>query len=275
LVTPRLRAVPGAGLEEIDAAATQPIASDVRSPLDRGSALPVRAHGVVLVCFSPQADLVGGIVVGAIGIDVVRHVPGWHDHKMLASLPLLFAAHQLDEAVGWWTLQGHVGHTPGRVAVWGYLLFAFVVLPVFVPVAVLLIEPAGRRRWIVAPFVALGAVVSGTLLLDMLRGPISASLGHYHISYSTHPSAGGLIVALYVVATCGSLLFSGYRDIAIFGLVNLIVVAVLAQVTIDGFASLWCGWAAIASGAMALHLRLAQPHPRVLAAPATGSTPAP
>jgi hypothetical protein len=212
------------------------------------------------VCFSPQADLVGGVVVGAIGIDVVRHVPDWHSHKMLASLPLLFAAHQLDEAVVWWALQGHVSHDVGRIALWGYLLFAFVVLPVFVPVAVLLIEPAGRRRQIVAPFVVLGAVVSSVLLADMLRGPISATLAHYHIAYATNPGAGGLIVALYVVATCGSLLFSGYRDIALFGILNLVVVAALAHLTIDGFASLWCGWAAVASGAIALHLRLAQPH---------------
>src|SRR5580692_2107987 len=116
------------------------------------------------MCFSPQADVVGGVVVAAIGIDVVRHVPQWHDHRMLASLPLLFAAHQLDEAFVWWALQGHISHDVGRVAVWGYLLFAFVVLPVFVPVAVLLIEPAGRRRWVIAPFVALGVVVSSILL---------------------------------------------------------------------------------------------------------------
>jgi hypothetical protein len=212
------------------------------------------------VCFSPQADIVGGVVVGAIGIDVIRHVPLWHDHKMLAALPLMFAANQMDEAVVWWALQGHISHEAGRVALWIYLLFAFVVLPVFVPVAVLLIEPAGRRRWIVAPFVAIGAVVSSVLLIEMLRGSIVAKLAHYHIAYGIHPGAGGLIVGVYVVATCGALLFSGYRDIAIFGIVNLIVVAALARLTIDGFASLWCGWAAVASGAMALHLRLAQPH---------------
>jgi hypothetical protein len=67
-------------------------------------------------------------------------------------------------------------------------------------------------------------------------------------------------VAAYVVATCGSLLFSGYRDIAIFGVVNLIAVAVLAHLEIDGFASLWCGWAAISSGAVALHLRFGRRH---------------
>jgi hypothetical protein len=57
------------------------------------------------------------------------------------------------------------------------------------------------------------------------------------------------------VATCGSLVLSGYRRIAVFGVVNLVAVAVLAAVTLEGFASLWCGWAALTSVAIAWYLR--------------------
>ncbi|MFI5040535.1 MAG: DUF6629 family protein [Acidimicrobiales bacterium] len=209
------------------------------------------------MCFSAQADLLGGLVVGAIGIDVVRNV----DHRsrlgLLAALPLLLAAHQLDEAVVWWALQGRVAWEVGRVAVWIYLLFAFVVLPVYVPVAVLVLEPPGRRRRIMAPFVALGVLVAAILLVAMVRGPVSATLGDYHIAYSTGLGAGGVIVALYVVAVCGSMLLSSYQDVAIFAIVNLIAVAALARLTLDGLASLWCGWAAVTSGAIALHVRYA------------------
>jgi hypothetical protein len=212
------------------------------------------------VCFSAQADLVGGVVVGAIGLDVVRHVDHRNNRLMLATLPVLLAAHQLDEAVVWFGLQGHVSWEVGRVALWAYLLFAFVVLPTFVPLAVLVLEPPGRRRWVIAPFVVIGAVVSTELLAAMLRGPVSARLGHYHLAYSTGLRAGGLIVTLYVVACCGSLLVSGYRDIAVFGIVNLVAVALLARLTIEGFASLWCAWAAVTSGAVALHFRFGAAH---------------
>jgi hypothetical protein len=207
---------------------------------------------------------VGGAVVAAIGVDVVRHVQRSSGRVLLATLPLLFAAHQLDEAVVWWSLQGHIGASIGRVAVWIYLLFAFVVLPVFVPAAVVRMEPPGRRRKIMVGFLALGALVSTVLLITMLRGPVTATLGHYHIGYSIDLSNGGLIVALYVVATCGSLVFSGDRNVAIFGIVNLIAVAALARLTIDGFASLWCGWAAITSAAIALHIRFSRSRHRVL-----------
>jgi hypothetical protein len=199
-------------------------------------------------------------VVGAIGFDVVRHVNRRRAQFALAALPLLLAAHQLDEAFVWWGLQGHVASEIGRVATWVYLLFAFVVLPVYVPTAVLILEPPGRRRLTIAPFVALGAVVSGVLLAAMVRGPVTATLGDYHLSYGTGLHSGGPIVTAYVVATCGSLVFSGYRHVAIFGVANLFAVAVLAHLAIDGFASLWCAWAAITSGAIAAHLRFGGPH---------------
>jgi hypothetical protein len=139
-------------------------------------------------------------------------------------------------------------------------LIAFVVLPIFVPVAVLSLEPTPERRRHMMPFVALGAGVSAVLLAAMLRAPVDAVERRYHLSYNVDISYGGLVVALYVIAVCGALLFSGYRHIQIFGLANLVAVAILAWLTLDGFASLWCGYAAISAGAIALHMRYGKPH---------------
>jgi hypothetical protein len=212
------------------------------------------------VCFSPQGDLVGGVVLAAIGIDALRHVDRRPGYLAFAALPLLLAAHQVDEAFVWWGLQGHVSATVGEVAIWAYLLFAFVVLPVYVPVAVLVLEPTGRRRSLMGGFVALGAVVSVVLLTAMLVGPVTARLGDYHVGYGIGLHAGYPIVIAYVAATCGSLLLSGYPQLAAFGVVNLVAVAVLARLTIDGFASLWCAWAAVTAGVIALYLRFGGPH---------------
>jgi hypothetical protein len=212
------------------------------------------------VCFSPQADVVGGLVVGAIGIDALRNLRGRNSHLLLAGLPLLLGAHQLDEAFVWWGIQGHVPHDIGRVALWCYLIIAFVLLPIFVPVAVLALEPAGRRRRIMIPFIAIGTAVAAVLFTAMLRAPINATQQPYHLAYSITITYGGFIVACYVTAVCGALLFSGYRNIEVFGMVNLVAVAVLAWLTVDGFASLWCGYAALTAGAIALHMRYAKPH---------------
>jgi hypothetical protein len=212
------------------------------------------------MCFSAQADVAGGIVVGAIGIDACRHLRGRNDHLLLAALPLLLGLHQLDEAFVWWGVEGRVPHDVGRVALWIYLLIAFVVLPMFVPFAVLALEPTAPRRWRMTPFIVLGFFVSLDLLESMLRGPISATHHPYHLAYSIPISHGGVVVGLYVLAVCGSLVFSGYRHVEIFGFANIVAVAILAWLTLDGFASLWCGYAALSAGAIALHMRYAKPH---------------
>jgi len=154
-------------------------------------------------------------VLAMIGFGAARPVHPRYDHLALAVLPLLLAAHQVDEAFVWWGLQGQLSAEVGRVATWVYPLFAFVVLPVYVPMAVLALEPTGRRRAAIRAF-----VVSVVLLAAMLRGPVMAELGQYHVSYGTGLRAGPLVIAAYVVVTCGSLVFSGYRHLARFGVVN-------------------------------------------------------
>jgi hypothetical protein len=212
------------------------------------------------MCFSPQADVVGGVLICAIGIDAVRHIRQRREFIALAWIPALLGAHQFIEALVWLWLQGHVPRGIGHVALWAYLLIAFVVLPVFIPVAVIALEPTRRRKQMMAPFALIGTVVAVILFAAMVRGPVSVTLASYHLSYSIRLPDGFLIVALYVVAVCGSLLVSGYRNVVLFGVVNLVAVVVIARLTISGFASVWCGWAAISSAAITLHCRFAKPH---------------
>jgi hypothetical protein len=212
------------------------------------------------MCFSPQADLVGGVVITAIGIDAVRHVRQRRELIALAWLPLLLGAHQFIEALVWLWLQGHVPRGAGRLALWAYLLIALVALPVLVPIAVIALEPTRQRKLMMTPFAVLGTVTAAVLLTAMISGPIAARLAPYHLAYSVRLHAGFLITAGYVIAVCGPLLLSGYRHVTIFGVANLIAVVIIARLTASGFASVWCGWAAVSSAAIALHLRYARPH---------------
>ncbi len=210
------------------------------------------------MCFSPQADLVGGIVVTGIGVDVLLHRDGRNSHIALCALPVLLGFHQFVEAFVWWGLQGHVSAGAGKAAMWVYLSIAFVVLPIFVPTAVLLGEPSARRRWMTAPFVVIGTAVAVALLAAMLRGPVGVRLRPYHLAYSLRLDHSAVVITLYVVAVCGAWLVSGDRLIAFYGIINLVAVIIIAKLTIDGFASVWCGYAALTSAAMALYMR--RPH---------------
>jgi hypothetical protein len=197
------------------------------------------------------------VVIGAIGIDAVAHAPRRKQDMVLAALPLLFAAHQLDEALIWLGLQGRVSWEVGRAATWVYVVIAYVLLPLLLPLLVVAIEPIKGRRFLLLPFVVVGAVVSTAFLIAVVRGPMSVNLAHLHLSYHVEFDTGRVIDGLYVVATCGSLLLSGYRHIRVFGVLNIVAVLLLAKLAADGYASLWCAWAAVTSAGIAAHVRFA------------------
>ena len=138
---------------------------------------------------------------------------------------------------------------------WIYLLFAFGVLPAYVPAAIARLEPDPVRARAMRHLALIGAAVSLVLVAAMVRGPVEASIGGRYIAYEISLSHGGLIVAAYVAATCGALLASSYRLVVRFGMVNLVAVGVLFWLNTTGFASLWCAWAAMASLGIALRIR--------------------
>lgn len=194
-----------------------------------------------------------GIAVGVVGVDAIRHTTERRELP-LASLPLLFAAHQLVEILVWWGLDGSVAWSVGRVAMWIYLVIAFV-LPVVVPLCVLAVEAVPIRREVMTLCIGLGAGVSAVLLTALAVGPVDANNAGHRIAYHIGGNSGTVIIVLYLVATCGALLASSSRAIALFGVANVVAVTALVLLTTGDIASLWCSWAAVSSVAIALHFR--------------------
>lgn len=203
------------------------------------------------MCFSAQADLVAGVVIGGVGLDALRHVRRPAE-RPLAALPVVLAGHQLIEVLVWW--QAHIPHAVWRSAVWIYLAVAFGVVPVLVPIAVGALEPVANR-WRVRSFTLLGAIVAVVLMWAVVRGPIVATVESHQINYRLHLWHGDVIVAVYLFATTGSLLLSSLRYVRRFGAVNLVAAAAFAWLNQNGFISLWCVWAAVTSLGIAIHLR--------------------
>lgn len=214
------------------------------------------------MCFSIEADVVAGVAllpVAVLSLREVRHVR----EVPFAALPLLFALHQLTEAVVWAGLDGKVADEVTQAAAMAYVLFAFPVLPTLVPLAVLLLEPKGARAR-VSPFVALGLVVSAALLYFVLSGPFEVEEHDHAIVYGIDLQYGMFWAVLYIVATVGPALMSGYPSIVAFGALNLVGLTLVAVVYREAFASLWCVLAALMSVLVLLHMyrrrRLPDPH---------------
>lgn len=206
------------------------------------------------MCFSAEMDVAAGVVVGAIGVEGLRHVRRPRE-LALGVLPVLLGAHQLTEAFVWWGEGGLVPTSTARTAMWVYMAFAYVVLPVLVPAVVLGVEPDAFRRRGIALFAALGTIVSLLYLQAMVRGPVSAVVDGNRIAYHTGLGHGGVVAGLYMLATVGALLASSHHLIVAFGKANLIALPALALLYTEALASLWCAWAAVTSIIVVAHLR--------------------
>lgn len=205
------------------------------------------------MCFSAPMDLVAGTAVTVLGVDAVRHIDTRRDLPM-AVLPIVLGGHLLVEATVWQGLQGEETLIGWRTATTIYLVIAFVIVPMLIPLAIVIREPERRRRQL-APFVAMGVAVGVILGWFLWDGPITAQVNGHHIEYHVPLTSGGLIVAAYVASTCGPALLSTDRAIWAFGWANLLAVATLAAVEETALISLWCAWAAVASAAIAVKLR--------------------
>lgn len=207
------------------------------------------------MCFSPEGDMVAGVVVLGIGLDAILHTRRQPAAIATSAIPVLLGLHQIDEVFVWWGLQGHVPVALGRAAMWIYLYIALVVLPAVVPALMLWVEPQRARRWRMAPFVLLGLVTAAVILETMLTGHPSVRLAHLHLAYSIGLGHGVTVIGCYIAATCVPLLLSSFRWFRWFGAANLVAVVTLAILVADGFTSLWCLYAALLSAAVAWHLR--------------------
>ena len=208
------------------------------------------------MCFSPEADLIAGIVVGGVGVDAMRRAPS-RRYLPLAGIPLLLGAHQVIEAFGWWGLRGDLPRQVGDVAVWLYLAVALVVVPALVPTAFHSAEADSGRRARLLPFVVLGAGVAAALFPGLLNGGAGGEIACRYIAYDTGVNYSGYVFPAYVVATCAPMLLSRSRRLVVFAVANLVAVALLGWLLARGVISLWCVWAAVSSVVIDLEMRAA------------------
>lgn len=209
------------------------------------------------MCFSPQVDVVAGVVITVVAVDAARHCRSLRTAP-LAALPAIFAFHTFLSAFVWWGLWGDVSVEIGMAALQSYLLIAFVLLPVYVPLAVLFLEPAGWRRPVLGVLALAGAFAALDFLVGLLAGRGEATACTAYIDF-TITGTSSLAAVLYVMVTCGAFLLSGQRPLVLWGIVNATAVGLLALFANRGLPSLWCFWAACTSVFVAWFLRSTSP----------------
>lgn len=197
------------------------------------------------MCFSATASFTAGATLSVAGAVTVSRSDGKAELP-LAMVPLLFGIQQISEGFLWVSINRSL---PGLQTWTTYIfsMFSHVFWPMFVPFAILLVEPSQRRRHALHVFQALGLGVGLYLLFFIVRYPVTSRVEGRSIFYdSPHFFIVGVLIT-YFLATCGSGLFSSHRIVNIFG-VSAFVLAVAAYVvSAKTFVSVWCFFAAILS----------------------------
>ena len=111
------------------------------------------------MCFSASASFGTGVILTGIGIASIKKA-GSGPQRLFAAIPLLFAAQQLAEGFVWLALM-HVNYTAWQSpSVYFYMIFAYGVWPVWVPLSILLLETSKNRKKILGVLLIAGAVLA-------------------------------------------------------------------------------------------------------------------
>lgn len=203
------------------------------------------------MCFSATASFtVGAFLLGVGTMTVkasrsVRQLP-------FAAIPLLFALQQLSEGVVWWTLTNDAPDLNVAMTQF-YSFFSHVLWPIYVPLAVLLLEPPGGRRRSLWVIVFIGIAVGTYLLYAMFEFPIASRATGGHVEYVSPHFFAAFTMIGYLLATTCSMIFSSHRTVRIFGGLALLSFAAAYLIFARWFISVWCFFAAFLSVIVALH----------------------
>ena len=203
------------------------------------------------MCFSATASFSAGAVllgIGALTLKAARRPR----ELPFAAIPLLFAIQQLIEGVIWLTFRVDAPLL-NAVTTHVYSFFSHVLWPVVVPVAVLLMEPAGWRRRALFVFVAAGAAVAAYLLYVLVAFPIVSRPTGQHIEYVSPHFFAAVTMTLYLLSTAFSPLLSTHRMVQLFGALALLSFGAAYAFYATWFISVWCFFAALLSAVVYFH----------------------
>lgn len=223
------------------------------------------------MCFSASASFISSAALSAVGVATLR-MSSRPAEIPFALIPLLFGIQQITEGMIWLSFQsGSVFGNSTLTMV--YSLFSHVLWPMFVPLAVGLLEDVGWRRKALALCQVAGVVVGLYLLYFIVQFPVTSRVLGRHIVYESPHFYILPFMALYLTATCGSSLLSSNRIIQWFGALSLLTFAAAYAIHIATVVSVWCFFAAILSFMVYFYFRRASRDPAKATWKGTSSPP--
>jgi len=160
------------------------------------------------MCFSAAASFSAGTILLGAGVFTMKSASRARELPY-AAIPLLFAIQQLSEGAIWLTFS-HQAPRLNAALTYFYSFFSHVLWPIYVPCAILLIEPPGLRRRALLVFVVAGVAVGSSLLYFLFAFPIASRPVGQHIEYVSPHFFIATTMTLYLMSTTVSPILSAW-----------------------------------------------------------------
>lgn len=199
------------------------------------------------MCFSASASFAAS---GALAIIGALCIKTNHTKKILLldCIPILFCVQQASEGLLWLSINNQWPRVQ-QIMPYIFLLFASLVWPVLIPIAIMIIEPSYLRRHCLMLFVMLGIILALCLYGFILLHGVQAQALGCHIYYQI-PIPDGISTAAsvaYVLTTIVPFFVSSLPAMWLFG-IALVVSYIISYIWyMYHFVSVWCFFAALLS----------------------------
>ena len=194
------------------------------------------------MCFSAPISFATSAVLGYVGVKTLQHA---RPHKrLIALIPFFFAIQQALEGVQWLLEKPS---TCSQVLGYGFLFFAFLVWPIWVPLSVWYAEHVAWRKRVLLVMLGAGTTVSAYLLTVLVYEPLSIVSRVASLYYDIEIEYFFIGTCAYVLVTTGSFLVSSDRQLRMFGALAMAGAVIAWTVFSYAFTSVWCFFAAALS----------------------------
>ncbi len=200
------------------------------------------------MCFSAPASFIasGGLVaLGGASLAVAKK-----DDRILAAIPLLFGIQQGFEGIQWLFLKSD---SSSLFAGYGFLLFAFIIWPIYVPTFVYILDK--KRRKILKWFIFLGIAVALYFTVILLTQSLSINELKSCVSYTFNFPYKDIVNGAYILAIFGPLFISSHDIFKWFGVIVAFFAIIAWLFFALTFTSVWCFFAAIVSSMFFFYIK--------------------
>jgi len=201
------------------------------------------------MCFSAEASFGASALISVMGVFAIKKansVP----LKIFAIIPLFFAFQQLMEGFLWIVINNPDYQVWKHSLIIGFLIFAWLVWPVYVPFSMAMLEKNATKRKVLLGFLVIGIILTFGFLYILIFHKIDASAAKLHIHYSLDyvPPLEWIYGLIYLIPTIVSMMVSSVKKMWILGLINL-ASYIFSRIFFFGHVlSVWCFFGALASG---------------------------